>query len=306
MSGAVKKLKWKSRRMWARLVRASNRRRSHVFIKRSGWKVKLVINERYKNFIKLLSKLILILTIVLSFITLRRFWAIIVSLSLIAVEQLLERVIFSFTTYVVTPWPDFSLFEQANYLGAMFEFTRDNKSPATIGLMFENKEEAKQVWEFIYGWNQNNSYDLGDGNITVSAIINKKKDAFVLYIYPSPTRKIMKNLKKEIEQKKGGNKEHIFVSGQMIIGKVFRYKGSGFEQFNNHYKSGSQYFLTILAFTNGSPHTIPGVTPILKDRVKIKNYEELDRKDVEKYLTRYSVDWREGEPPPKPSEFYVK
>lgn len=265
-----------------------------------------MINERYERLVRLFSKLVLATTIVLSFMALSRILAVVVSLSLIACEQLLERVIYSFTTYVITPWPDLNLYKRANYLGAMFEFVRDNKRPAIIGLMFENGPEAKEVWEFIYGWNHNNPEDLGDGNITVSAIINEKKDAFILYVYPSPSRKAIENIKEEIEQERGGDKEHLLVSGQMIIGKVFRYKGSGFEQFNKFHKEGDNYYLTALEFKGDSPRNIQGVKPILKNKIKIKNYEDLDTKDVEKYLAKYSVDWHEKEPPPKPSEHYVK
>lgn len=262
---------------------------------------KIVINERHEKVIKTISRIVLFISVVMSFISLPFPSSAILSLSLIALEQLIERFVYSFmSAAVLIPFPDFELWNKAGFAAVITAGHRYLKEPSTIGMFFENEVAGGEVFKFINLWNNNLDKDLGeDSCIRVSFIIHPKKNKYAFFVRPNLKQEELERLREIKKEKLYKGKEPLVLMGAMIICKLFNYKGSGFEFFRKYYKDGHPYKLTAFSGSPNSPREIAGIKPIVKNHVSILTVDQLNNKHIEKFMCDYNIDWDDTSPVPK-------
>lgn len=283
-----------------------NRTRIFISFRFKGGKFSIVLNERFEPLIKRCSRLILAVSIIISFIAVPFPYSAIISISLILIEQLIERVIFLFVSIALVPFPDFALWEKANFAAVVLGVHRLQQEPATVGMYFENEESGRQVFEFIRRWNYGNDEDLGDGNITISFVIDERKEKYAFFAFPNLHRpsieKYMRNVKR---RKHSAGKEHLMLIGQMIMCKLFNYNNSGLKLFRQYYTNGNLYYFLPFSGDSSRPEPIRGSKPILKNILKIIDRSKLTSKDLEKFMCEYNIDWDDNTQVPQ-SKFWYK
>jgi len=284
-----------------------NRFRMNYGLRFESRQLKIVIPERHASIVKNLSRGLLLLSIVFSFAVISPPYSVVVSLLLIVLEQLLERVVFSYIAAVLIEFPSLELWNRAKFLGSYFTSQPGGQTTCTVGMFFANESAAREVFEYVSGWNHGKEDDLGiNEQVCVSFVINERKDAYAMFVYPNPEQETLKKYQDALKtEEQHRDKEQIALVGMMIMCKVFpNYSTSGFRVFQNHYRSGGQYLLSPFVLVENIPRPITGAKRILKDRIKIKRVEELERIDIEKAMCEYHVDWDPNEVVP-PSQHYI-
>src|SRR3989344_4302307 len=282
-----------------RVLSASRRAHIHIYIDKK--QKKLVIGERYERKIKFASRVFLFLSMITSVIAIPPPISIIVSLGLILLEQLFERVIYSFQTMHIVPFPSFDVWKKADFVAMLFARFGEEQPP-NVSMVFTNPTYARDVWHFIEAWNYGNEDDRRTNNIRVSIVINNKASAYALFVYPDYDRPSVKASRRKF-QKQG--KEQQMLVGQMIMCKVFPLKDSGFERvFLPQYKTGEEYIFSCWVLGN-PPDVVSGTMKIKKNDLRIIDYAYLTRKDLEYHMAKYRIDWYDSELH-KPSMLYVR
>lgn len=300
MSGKSKRLSyWARRRIGDFKVISARRRKYFYFDKKLK---KIIIGEKYEQKIKLISRLILLISIVSSFFTIPYPMSAIVSLSLIAIEQLLERVVYSFTTLHLVPFPSFDVWKKADFLAMIFAKLGENK-PHNIGMVFRNPTFARDVWRFVEGWNYDKEDDTKTNNVRVTLVIHRKAGAYALFVYPDYNRPSVKASRRKFQRNNEGKEQQMLV-GQMIMCKIFRLKNSAFEKaFLPNYKTGDKYLFGCWIM-NDPPSLVSGTKQLIKNDLKIVNIEDLTKKDLEYHMAKYRLDWYASEDV-KPAMFFI-
>ncbi len=277
-----------------------NRIRTLASIKISKGKFNIVLNEKYELVIKKVSRLVLITSIIISFISIPFPYSAVISVFLILIEQLTEKIVFSFVTITLVPFPDFDLWKKANFAATILGVHKYQAEPATVGMFFKDEIAGKKVFEFIRGWNYNNENDLGKGNITVSFVIDEQKSKYAFFAYPNLNRPSIEKFRKNINRRKGSiGKEQITLIAQMMICKLFNYNNSALKFFRQHYTNGNLYHFLPFSGDISNPRPINGANPIAKDYLKIVDRLNLTEKDLEKFLCDYSINWDDNTEVPK-------
>ncbi len=289
------------RKLRRNLYLSKGRVRLNISVNTRGRIPALVLNVRYKKIIKYISRSILILSILLSFVALPQPLSTLVSLLLIFFEQVVERVIYSLVYFVIVPFPEPIIWEKAKFSAIITMFEPTKTLPSVIGMYFLGLEEAKRVFEYIRVWNYGKDEDLVENNIEVSFVIDEKKDRYAFFLYPSINRKSLEEITKKVKASSVNNEDTI-ISGQMVICKLFNYQHSGFYHFAQHHSTDDRYYLRAYSGEASSPVEIS--KSILKNKVKIIHRENLSDKDFEKFMCDYSIDWDDEEKVP-PSMFFV-
>lgn len=252
-------------------------RQTLIDIRFDGIIPKITLNEKYENLIKFIIRIFTIAGFIMIFISLPYFMNIILSLILFTFEQILERVLFSFTSLFIHPIPNY---DGDNWLGMGFLYREDDYE---ISILFNEPDNAKDVYSCIKAWNYNNDID-SENNIKLSFVLEEDGLTYTVYIYPNPDRKIAKEAFKEMEHErrlKGDRSEHKPLSLMVVMAKQFDLTGSTFEDFMTVFRKDSEYFLSAWYLINGNPSRLLDITPIKKNHLLICNRSELDPISVE-------------------------
>lgn len=280
-----------------------NRVRIDYGAKKEGRKIHLIIPEKYKTTISGTLRIVLVISIVLSFVTLPSPFSLIVSLSLIIVEQIAEHTIFSRKSLLLVPHPSYEVWKSANFLGMFFEAEMQQRITATVGMFFENEENAKEVFKFIKEWNYDSEDDRENNNIIVSFVVDKTNNKYAFFAYPSMERKSVNTFIDMVRKKKRADIHGIPMVGQIMLCKLFDYRGSGFEQFEGVYTNGNSYYFRAMVYDGEGVNFIEDVAPILKKDIKIIDKDDLGKRDLEKFMCDYNIEWEDDSYTP-PSVLY--
>lgn len=269
-----------------------NQLRILISFKVKNKEFKIVVNDRFEPIIKKTSRIVLALSIVGSFLTLPFPYSAAVSLFIVAVEQLIERVVFSFVSASIIPFPDFDLWRKANFAAVVLGVHKFQLEPATVGMYFSDQEAGRKVFEFIRLWNHNLDEDLGKGNVMVSFVIDQTKNKYAFFAYPNLGGPTLKKIMRRIKGRKSSiGKEPIMLVGQMVMCKLFNYENSSLALFRRYYSNGKKYHFLPFSGESSKPMPIPGVRPIVKNSLKIIERAKLTNKDIEKFMCDYNIDW---------------
>lgn len=289
------KIKEKLREIRRETILKFNRFRIAVTLKKEGKIYKLVLLEKYKVLVNNTSRTILVSSIILSFIALPAPYSTIVSLVLIAIEQIIERVIYSFVTIGVLPFPTMEVWKKANFRAMFFEAEMYHRTTPKIGMLFEDEKATREVFNNIYAWNYGSYVDLGEENICLSFVIDIKNDCYAFFCYPSKNRSTYLRSANEVKAKVQGGEEHIALVAQMVMCKLFKYSNSGFKMFQEYYRNGEEYMFFPVIGDPNNPVKLENIEPITKNRIKVIHRKDLTNHDMEKFMSEYSINWEDKE-----------
>jgi len=253
-------------------------------------KKRLILHERYEKAVKYLLRVLTIIGIVSSILTLPIYLSLILSVLLVLIEQVLERTGFMFNTLFIQPIPTPEDLRKAEWYANIFGFVQGKVADKKflIGLVFKDKEAGEKIFKCISAWNNLEKYDMED-NIRLSFIIENEKD-YSTYLYPSANRKVIKKFESKIRK---NGKQHNKLIYMLIMCKVFPYgKDSSFYKFKKEYQNFSLFTLngksqeykqfTLQGFYLNEGKMIPlDNLKIEKFHLKIKNREDLTKEDLE-------------------------
>jgi len=269
-------------------------------IKRNGWIIEtkslfqvkwnkyypvFIIHEKYQKKIKWILRILTFIGITTSIITMPWYLGLSVSIVLILLELLLEKVIFLYTTIVVQNFPKGFKIEGEKWLTNGFAIPR-NKEPDLlpfIGPAFDSKEYAEKFFKYICSWNNVDKIDT-ENKIVLSFVI-EPNNTYTTFIYANPQRKnleeIFENEKEKMKYEKYGKQpQQLFM--QVFLAQNFAY-GPEYQiaKFLETYSTNDHYFLCPFILHQDESTEFLSDLRILKFSYKIKNREELIKTDVE-------------------------
>lgn len=237
------------------------------------------VHEKFEKCIKWTLRILLFVTVVNSVFSFR-VWHLnlLITVLLVAIEQFLERIIFIFTTIFVTPIPE--SYKPEDWKGMVWGFPLDENDTRSfmVAPLFNNCESAVRIFKCLKSWNYGRDKDFAE-NILISAII-EDKDEYSIYMYPGIERVSLKQWGEQAK-KENPNREHHSLVMHIMFCKKFKYSGSNFETFRDKYIDGREFIFAPYCVKDGRAVPFRELGCVVKNRIKIKNRNELTRKDIE-------------------------
>lgn len=253
-------------------------------------KKRIILHEKYEPTIKEILRVLAVIGIVSSVLTLPIPLSLILSISLVLVEQVLEKAGFMFNTLFIQPIPTPEDLKKAEWYANMFGLVQGNVADKKflVGLVFKDKEAGEKIFKCISAWNNHEKWDMED-NIKLSFIIENEKD-YSTYLYPSANRKVIKKFESKIRK---NGKQHNKLIFMLVMCKVFSYgKESNFYKFKEEYKKFSLFSIDgrpqenkqfpLQGFYLKDRKILPLDSPLIeKFHLKIKERKSLTKGDIE-------------------------
>lgn len=163
----------------------------------------------------------------------------------------------------------------------VYVFMEETFEPLMVGPQFKTEDYAKKAWALIQSWNYEEVEDK-DGNVVLSFVIDND-NSYRAFIFPSPTRKTIKEFSKVAEDglTKKERHEPYTILIQFVFCKNFLL-GPNTLRFKEKYKNGTKIiFCPFWKKPDGGVERIYSVKPIIKYNCKIKRLDELTKEDFE-------------------------
>lgn len=252
----------------------------------------LIIHERYEKVIKYITwglTAIGILSSMLAFDC--KIYALLCSIVIFLIQLFFQKVIFEYTTVVVSPLPNFK-YDPSEWLTNAFVFPQNengslnSSGTATFSMCFRTEGYAKQVFELFKQWNYEQDNDV-ENNIIISFVVENDQ-RYSTYIYQNHHRKNLDKLfsdeKKKNEVKKYGKLQQQFVVGY-ILGKKLPFRdGMLIKRFLEFQVQDKLFHFMPSVEISYQGRNVPrflNSTMISKYKYKIKNRKDLTIKDFE-------------------------
>lgn len=246
---------------------------------------KLIVHEKYEKTVKWTLRILTLIGIATSVITLEWQWSLLLALLLLAIEQFIERAVFEYTTIIVQTLPDFEI-DGKRWKTMAFNMVADKHPdyPPYVGPAFDDEEYARNFFNYIKSWNGIENDDP-ENNIIFS-IVMEPNSTYTVFIYANPQRENLIPIFNSIEERQKFEKygkRHQQLVMQIKLAHNFEYKpGLLIHRFLSTYSTTDAYFLTPFVT---SPQTnelkILNTLSIKKYSFKIARREELTTKDTE-------------------------
>lgn len=247
---------------------------------------KVILHEKFESMVKWTLRVLTIIGIGTSIISLPPIYSLLLSICLLLIEQFFERILFEYTVFIIQPFPDFEI-ETDQWLtnGYLFpnpKYKKEYNLFNHFGPAYKDKEYAIKFFTYLKSWNQNNNDDK-ENNICLSFIL-EQDNSYTTYLYANPDRKWLDETFNSFSEKskfeKYGKKQQSMVM-QMIFWKNLKLtETSMFPQFLTEQNSKEKYFFVPFYIENGNPIPIEELK-ITKYVYKVKKRSELTKKDAE-------------------------
>ena len=269
-----------------------NRLRLTFQFRKKGYFFEIIVPEKYRSYIKTTKYFLTFIGLISAFFYFKSvFIAFLFGLGIYLLSSLLEKIIFSYANLYIQPLPDFEI-ESNKWIAMGFGYAEEPKLKSHIPLVrivFSNEEYGRKIYSLLISWNYDQLKDV-DNNICTSIILDGKDD-YIFFCYPSIKRETVTEFFKTCEREW---KEKSLTDVQMrdfltlILGKRFKITPLSYlPTFLKRYRDGSPYLFEIAKTTpQGSTEKIEGTHTIFKFNLKVKNKDELTRKDIEYDLLR--------------------
>jgi len=277
------------------MILLNNRRKSFITISCQNKIPNIILHEKYERFIKWLIRILIIIGILLSLLTLPWQLSVLSSIILVIIEIILEKIVFKYTILFIQPIPKYRL---NSWLAMIFLLPIQEGIVVKIGMLFDDEKTAKEIFECLLAWNYF-EYSDPENNIQITFVIENEEE-YSTYIYPSYSRKSIIFAKKQIERKKLEEKEikeHEMLVMTAIFCRTFgNPPNSSFRQFISQYHEGETFEFGVFAKSDKFPELVEGrpiflrynsdlgvyeSKSILKNHLKIIQRSELTDKDLE-------------------------
>ncbi len=248
------------------------------------WPPRLVLHEKYEPGIKWTLRVLLIIGVLTSVVSLPWYQSLPFALALLFLEQFLERSVLLYTSIYLHTMPDFAI-DPAKWVSMAFIVYEAEGLiiPNEVGLVFTDEEYAQKFFELLHAWNQGKNEDK-DNNVQLSFIIDE--EVYYLYIYPNPTRESVMDFFTEIQKlsklEKYG-KEHLGIVPTLMICRSFSTtRGYSLGVFLEKQQQGEPFLLRAYLQEEGpQPKPIQSIEPIIKWNYKAKARAYLNEEDLE-------------------------
>jgi hypothetical protein len=282
----------KGKTLKQRLILWSNRLHCDIIVQKKGWFFEVIIHERFRPFICIIKIFLTIIGLISAFFLFPSvFIAFLFGLGIYIICTFIEKIIFSYNSLYVHSLPDFEI-EPNKWLGVFFGYAEDPRNPEhipIIGWVMSDSDYAKKIHTLLLRWSYGELKDK-DNNIRASVIVDKDEE-YVFFCYPNIDRKTANFFHEDIEKEQGKRSltdvlHKIFA--MLVFGKRCKITdNSYFPTFRERYKDGVPYiFRLTVPGEVGLPQNITGLDDFILFNLKIKNKEELNRRDIEYDLLR--------------------
>ncbi len=268
-----------------------NRLKFDFRIKIENHRLKIIIPERFKKYIKLLKYVITLVGLVSALFAFASvIIAFIFGLLLFVIGWILEKFVFTYSAIYLPPFPSFEI-EPEKWIGNVFGIMRTEDGQIeipTIGLIFSDIEYARKIHELIFAWACEKFDDI-DNNVSLSAIVDN--NSYHFFIYPSLNRETAKEFMSKFEKKIKKDDPNGIPNFLFILQILRRYcditNRSYFPTFRRRYQQGVPYVFKIYYgedFSN--PQELNDLHHFKFYNLKIMERNELSRQDIEFDLIR--------------------
>lgn len=246
-----------------------------MYFKRNGWKIntnslvrvewqkyfpKLVVHEKYEKYIKWTLRILTIIGVATSLVSLSPIGGIALSIILLLVEQFFEKTLFEYTVFYIQKFPDFEV-DYSQWKTNGFAFPQYNIPGITpiVGPAYSNEEYAIKFFRYIKSWDSLEKEDKN--NSLILSFVVEQNGHYTTYIYRNHNVVDSKEDFEKIEEKykfeKYGKQQQKFVA-QMAYLKLLPFKkGSMFDQFLKWQKNGEPFlFAPFVVNPDGSAKCI--------------------------------------------------
>ncbi|MDC1167439.1 hypothetical protein OAT36_00845 [Flavobacteriaceae bacterium] len=247
---------------------------------------KLIVHEKFEKPVKWILRILTIIGIATSFLTLPYWAGIVMTFVLFGIEQFFERTLFEYSVMILQPFPDFEIDYDQWLTNGYFllnpEIEDHDGYLNYFGPAYADREYAIKFFNYIRSWNQDNDEDE-DNNICISFIIESDV-SYSTYLYANPDRKwldpMFAEYKKSVELEKYGKQQQSMVF-QMVFWKNLKMKkGMFFHQFREQQKNDEPFYFVPFYIDNGNPIPVQELR-VWKTHYKIKGRSELTPDEVE-------------------------
>jgi hypothetical protein len=247
---------------------------------------KIVFHEKYETKIKWILRILTLIGLLTSFITLEPQFSFLLSLCLLLIEQFLERIIFEYSVIIVKPFPKFK-FDNTEWLtnGYLFpqvEFYEGKKLPIYFGFVFKSKQYGYDFFQYIKEWIANPDDDK-EKQICLSFVI-ENNNTYSTYLYPNTNLEKLKTTFNKIKEDKkiekyGKEQQSMIMS--ISFSKVLELdENSLFQTFINKQPRNFPFYFEGYYLENNEMITIENTRIKLYD-YKISNRKEINEDEIE-------------------------
>lgn len=257
-----------------------------ISARRKGWRFELVLHESLKPVVSVIKIVLTLVGLSSAFVAFQNvFVSFFFGLLIYAITTAFERAVFTYNSFFVQPLPNFTI-EPDKWLGAFFGYAetadRDVQIPI-IGWIMSDADYAQKVHNLLLTWSYGRFTDE-DKNICASVIVDG--DDYVFFCYPSLKRKDVQAFHEEVEterKKTSLTDEHSKMFAMLVFGKRCKItRTSYFPTFRKRYREGVPVlFRLALPRSDGQTEEIPDLKDFVLFTLKIKDRNELTRKDME-------------------------
>ena len=207
----------------------------------------LVIHEKFEKHIKWTLRVIAFIGIASSIISISEWYVSLgIAIVIFLLEQLLEKILFEYTTFILQPLPDFKIdFNQWRSNGFLMPQVTNENLMCYFGPAYKDEEYAHKFFTYIKSWNSHLQEDIQ--NIVCVSFILESDNTYTTCIYANPNRENLDEMFSEVENasrlKKYGKKHQKFFV-QMNYWHNLPYRESYFiHQFLNFPHIGGKEFI---------------------------------------------------------------
>jgi len=258
---------------------------------------RLYVHEKFEKPLKWIVWTIATISFITIFIALDSYGlSVSIGLGLFALSFVFDRAIVKYTTFIVQPFPDFTI-DYRQWYNVMTVSEPDHKKNANVvGFVYKDIEYGKKFFKYIRSWN----FDIEDDkekNIILS-IVEETNGAFTFYIYASPYRKNLDKMFKAvaadnfIEKKKDGKVQEGLVM-QMAYWHTIKYTDDKhMRDFLKNQPSNEKFmFVPTAKFDNG--YGIDIESQIILYGYKYSKRQDLHKYSTENQLTEMAKKWKD-------------
>ena len=276
---------WK--RVKLKVISSINRLRVNFKIEKTPSFYRIVIHENIKPFVKWSKFTLTVIGLTAAFYTFENpLYSFAFGLSVWLLITFVEQTIFIYNSFTVLPQLTYE-HEPEKLLGASFGVAvapGETIEIPVVGLVVKDEEYARQLYETLIYWTDGEVEDE-KGNVCLSVILLNPKE-YVFLCYPNVERESIVEFHKEVEAKRKQTSltdTHIPLFALTILGKRCEInEGSYFPTFRKKYQDGVPVLFQIsMPAENGGTKKIDGVEDFVLFNLKIRNKEDLTRKDIE-------------------------
>jgi hypothetical protein len=240
---------------------------------------RLVLHQKYKNIITWSIRILTIIGIISSILTLAWYNSLGLTIILLIIEQLLEKVIFVYHSLYIQAIP--LDYKHSDWVAMLYGIPRNTGSKYILGMIFDSEKNAKKIFSCIESWNQRNDTDINN-SINISFIIESETE-YSVYIYPNADKKTLNKISEKASKNIKENERHQLLIMQIMFCKPFDYTPeSNFIRFKEHYPADTPYTFGAYILENNNIKHVSETQIITKKDLKIKH-----RKDVSKTEPEY-------------------